>query len=169
MLPISIKHWKMINQLYSKAPYFKLYKEFFQYIYLDKTWNRLSELNQTLIQYISREFLRIDTEFQDSRQYNLQAIQLDRLLDLLKQVNADLYISGPTARAYIDNREERFQEEGIILEYKDYSGYPEYPQLYSPFDHSVSILDLLFNCGSDASHYIWEWRTQNSPTLAGAF
>jgi len=159
----------MINQLYCRTPYFKLYKEFFQYIYLDTTWGNLSELNQTLIRYISREFLGIKTEFQDSRDCRLQGSQLDRLLDLLKQVNADLYISGPTAKAYIDNREERFQTEGIILEYKDYSGYPEYSQLYPPFEHSVSILDLLFNCGADAGYYIWEWRTQNSPALVSIF
>lgn len=164
-----MKHWKMINHLYSKAPYFKLYKDFFQYIYLDKTWKNLSELNQVLIQHISRDFLGIDTEFRDSRQYSLKGSQLDRLLNLLKQVNADLYISGPTAKVYIDDREERFQEEGIVLQYKDYSGYPEYPQLYPPFEHSVSILDLLFNCGADAGYYIWEWRTQNSPALVSIF
>jgi len=40
------------------------------------------------------------------------------------------------------------------LVYKQYS-YPEYPQLYPPFEHGVSVLDLLFNAGPDARSYIF--------------
>jgi hypothetical protein len=36
----------------------------------------------------------------------------------------------------------------------DYSGYPEYPQLYPPFVHEVSIIDLIFNTGPNASKYM---------------
>jgi hypothetical protein len=38
--------------------------------------------------------------------------------------------------------------------YVDYSGYPEYEQLYPPFEHAVSILDLLFMYGADATSYM---------------
>ncbi len=74
-------------------------------------------------------------------------------MDLLKQAKASVYVSGPSARSYIDPT--RFKEAGIGLQYMDYSKYPEYPQLYPPFAHDVSILDLLFNCGPDASKMIW--------------
>jgi len=36
----------------------------------------------------------------------------------------------------------------------DYSGYPEYNQLYPPFEHAVSIIDLIFNEGSQAPKYM---------------
>jgi hypothetical protein len=36
----------------------------------------------------------------------------------------------------------------------DYSGYPEYPQLYPPFVHEVSIIDLILNVGPDAKKYM---------------
>jgi hypothetical protein len=36
----------------------------------------------------------------------------------------------------------------------DYSGYPEYRQLYPPFEHGVSILDLIFNEGPNAPQYL---------------
>ena len=36
---------------------------------------------------------------------------------------------------------------GIELQYFDYAGYPEYPQLFPPFDHHVSVIDLIFNTG----------------------
>jgi hypothetical protein len=32
--------------------------------------------------------------------------------------------------------------------------YPEYPQLYPPFDPNVSVLDLLFMTGERAVEYI---------------
>ncbi len=44
------------------------------------------------------------------------------------------------------------------LVYKSYSGYPEYPQFYPPFEHHVTILDLLFHTGPDAPYYILGWR-----------
>ena len=36
----------------------------------------------------------------------------------------------------------------------DYSGYPEYPQLHPPFEHAVTVLDLIFNTGPDAPRYM---------------
>jgi hypothetical protein len=46
-----------------------------------------------------------------------------------KQVGADEYLSGPSARDYID--EKIFEDAGIRLTYVDYLGYPEYRQLSS--------------------------------------
>jgi hypothetical protein len=40
----------------------------------------------------------------------------------------------------------------------DYSGYPEYKQLFGEFEHTVSILDLIFNVGNDSSFYVCGWR-----------
>ncbi len=154
------KHWKMIENLYSRAPYFKQYRDFFQDFYLGNTWQNLSQLNQTLIIKIARDFLGISTRFEDSRDYSLQGRQVERLLDLLQKVDADIYISGPSAKAYIKN-EERFLESKMTLQYKDYTGYPEYTQLYPPFSHEVSILDVLFNCGPHAQSYIWGWREKS--------
>ncbi len=150
------KHWASICQSYSKTPYFEQYEAFFEHVYLKAEWKKLSELNQFLTETISREFLGIQTQFRDSREFHLTGQRLDRLLQLLRSAEASLYVSGPTARAYLE--EERFPEVGIELVYKDYSGYPEYPQLYPPFEHQVSILDLLFNCGPKAPYYIWGWR-----------
>jgi len=66
-------------------------------------------------------------------------------------LGADHYISGPSARDYLE--EDKLASVGITLEFMDYN-YPEYPQLHPPFDPFVSILDLLFMTGPDASKYI---------------
>jgi hypothetical protein len=91
----------------------------------------------------------------------LQGQKLDRLLDLVKQAGATAYLSGPAARDYIEP--DRFSALGIDLRWQDYSGYPEYPQRFPPFEHGVSILDLLFNTGPDAPGYIWGWRKGDTP------
>lgn len=151
------KHWATVQQAYSRAPYFYVYRDFFEYVYREAQWSNLSSLNHFLISQISREFLGIQTEFRDSREFQAEGEKLDRLIDLLKKTGASLYVSGPSAQAYINADE--FQKAGIELIYKDYSGYPEYQQLYPPFEHGVSILDLLFNCGPSAPDFIWGWRS----------
>lgn len=150
------KHWKTICQNYSNARYFGRYRGFFEEVLLDSSWDNLSTLNQYLIQEISSRFLGIKTEFTDSRIFPTSGDKLERLLDLLKILNADVYLSGPTAKSYID--EEAFIEVGIKLEFKSYEGYPEYTQFFPPFNHHVSIIDLLFHTGPDAPNYIWGWR-----------
>jgi hypothetical protein len=71
-------------------------------------------------------------------------------------VGATIYLSGPAGRDYLEV--ERFAEAGIELRWKDYRGYPEYPQLHPPFLHQVTILDLLFHVGPRAPELIWGWR-----------
>ena len=61
-------------------------------------------------------------------------------------------LSGPAAKDYL--QEEPFSDAGVTVAYMDYSGYPEYHQLYPPFEHRVSILDLIFNEGPDAGRYL---------------
>jgi hypothetical protein len=148
------KHWKTIQQYYGKSPFFSLYKEFFQEVYLGQQWNGLSELNQFLIQHIANDFLGIKTQFTDSRQYGgSQYTKTERLINLLVKTNAQVYVSGPAAKDYLD--ENLFKQNNISLIYKNYSNYPIYQQLYPPFTHEVSIIDLLFSCGTDAPYYIW--------------
>ena len=160
------KHWASISQSYAKAPHFRRYSEFFADLYLGKTWTLLSEMNQHFTRSIASELLGIDVQFENSTAYAAEGRKLDRLLDLLRKAGATSYISGPAARDYIEPA--RFEEAGIELLFKDYSGYPEYPQASSPFDHAVSVLDLIFNTGEAAPDHIWGWRKQADPrpTLA---
>lgn len=156
------QHWKTIEQNYSKSPYFELYRPMFEALYLQRNWSNLSDLNQTFIRTIATELLGIKTEFRDAREFSAQGHKQDRLLDILDKLRASRYISGPAAKDYIEPA--RFEAAGIELVWKDYSGYPEYPQRYPPFEHGVSILDLLFNVGPHAPWYIWGWRQGGSRT-----
>lgn len=151
------KHWATISNNYSKARFFKMFKEFFEDLYLNNQWQWLSELNQTFIKLISKEILGIDTEFRDSREFSLsdELMKEDRWIELLKQIGASDYIIGPSARNYLDEEKERkIKDNGINLIWMDYSGYPEYRQFFPPFEHKVSIIDLLFHEGPEANRYM---------------
>lgn len=146
------KHWRKIKQYYSIAPYFELYRNFFEDFYLQHNWINLSDLNQYLIKNICQLFLGINTKFDDSRRYNLKENKSARVLELLKKVDANEYLSGPAAKNYLD--EGKFADAGIKLFWMDYSNYIEYNQLYPPFIHNVSIIDLLFSVGEESYKYL---------------
>lgn len=150
------QHWRTLSQTYARSPFFANYRTLLEPVYLGTQWKTLSALNQHLVRLIAYEVLDIRTRFADSRDYRATGSKQDRLLDLLERCGANSYVSGPAARDYID--ESRFVTADIKLIWKDYSGYPEYHQLSDPFEHSVSILDLLFNVGPHTQRYIWGWR-----------
>ena len=76
----------------------------------------------------------------------------ERLASLCTQAGGTEYVCGPSTREYMDPTV--FKQAGLTLSWFDYSGYPEYPQLWGDFEHSVTILDLLFNCGGEAQKYM---------------
>ncbi|MEX1034603.1 MAG: WbqC family protein [Sneathiella sp.] len=145
------KHWKSIEINYARAPYFEMMAEFFRPTYEGEMPTFLSELNTQLIRNVC-EFLNIDAIVENSADYDLVEGQSERLVDLCKQLGADVYVSGPLARDYLDTA--LFLSEGIKVEWFDYSGYPVYDQLWGGFEHGVSILDLIANTGLNAPNYM---------------
>jgi hypothetical protein len=154
--PWAKQQWEKIKNAYMKAPYFNQYKDFFYNCYFEKEWEYLSHLNQYLIKEISQSFLGIKTIFDDSLNYESHGVKGEKLLSLLISSGCTVYVSGPAAKDYIV--EDDYKQAGIDIIWKDYSGYPEYPQRNTPFEPNVSIIDLLFNVGPDVPYYIWGWR-----------
>jgi hypothetical protein len=145
------KHWASILHNYSRAPYFALHREVFENLYLNSEEKFLSQVNYLFLSAIC-EILGIRTRISWSMDYNPGTGKTERLVDLCKQAQATEYISGPAAKNYLE--EELFAKAGIALQYIDYSSYPEYKQLSPPFEHQVSIIDLIFNEGPEATKYM---------------
>ena len=93
-----------------------------------------------------------DTQFIRSSNLEAKGTKTDRLLCILNGLEAKHYITGPSARDYLE--EEKLINSGISIEYMVYD-YPAYDQLYPPYDPFVTILDLLFMTGTNAPEYIW--------------
>ena len=110
----------------------------------------ISQLNARLIKLVCA-YLRIDTPIVMSREYAVTGAKTERLINLLKKLEATAYLSGPAAKGYLD--EDLFRENGIRLEYKTYD-YPPYPQLWGEFVGTVSVLDLIANTGPEARRFL---------------
>ncbi len=145
------KHWKSLEYNYKKSPCFQEYGHIIKQLYDTAPSQNLSETNHFFTKKIC-EILDINTQFSQSHDYELIQGKNERLLHLCKQANADVYLSGPSAKSYLD--EDLFAKENVLIEYLNYSDYPEYPQLFPPFNHEVSILDLIFNTGPDAKNFM---------------
>jgi hypothetical protein len=145
------KHWRAIAANYARAPHFRTYAATVERLYDECRDTRLSEINYRWIKAIC-DLLGIRTRLSWSMDYTVVDGKTERLVDICRQAGASVYVSGPAAKAYI--QPELFDAAGIELRYFSYDGYREYPQLFPPFDHHVSILDLLFHQGPAAPSYM---------------
>ena len=144
-------HWKALEQNYKRAPHFDEVAQWVKPIYEAATDTHISSLNRKFITAICN-FLDIKTVITNSWDYDLVEGKTGRLADLCKKAGASEYISGPSAKNYIE--ESMFSDMSIKLTWMDYAGYPEYPQLWGEFSHGVTVLDLLFNCGKSAPQFM---------------
>lgn len=153
------KHWTSISQSYAKSKYFKEYKDIFEELYLNCNEEYLSQINYKFITTVNK-ILDINTKLSWSNDYELIGGKTERLINLCKQANATHYLSGPAAKDYFDN--DLARKENIQVEWMDYSGYMEYEQLHQPFEHGVTILDLIFNEGANAQKFMKSFNNYTS-------
>jgi len=144
------RHWETIRANYAKAPYFDRYADRLAALYAQSS-TRLSEINHAFITAIC-ESLGITTPIAWSSAFETRDAPTERLIDLCRAVGGTEYLSGPSARDYLDIA--AFDAAGVAVQFADYSGYPEYPQPHGPFEHSVSVLDLLFCTGPRALEFM---------------
>lgn len=150
--PFAQKHWRAIQQAYSRAPFFVRYAPQIAALYEQAAEvTNLSQLNVLFLEAIT-SLLGFKTRFLHSRDLGIVGARTARLNGICKVLGATHYLSGPSARAYLD--EGLLGRNGIAVEWMDYSGYPAYPQLHGDFSHHVSILDLIFNTGPDALNFM---------------
>jgi hypothetical protein len=150
--PWAEKHWHALELAYRRAPSFE------QIAPSVKAWYeradkepRLTDVNEIFLRGIAG-LLGLATRLTRDTAYPASGVKTERLLGIAKAASADRYLSGPSARSYLD--EQQFAIAGIATEWMSYEGYPAYPQLHGGFEHAVTALDLLFNTGQDAPRYL---------------
>ena len=144
------KHWMTIRHAYGKAPFFNHYATQLEEFYRTRH-ELLADFTIELTITLAVTLGITRTNFVRSSSLNAAGTKTDRLLRILQSLGATHYISGPAAKNYLE--ENKLADAGIALEYMVYD-YPEYPQLYPPYDPHVSVLDLLFMTGADSAKYI---------------
>ena len=145
------KHLASIKLNYSKAKNFDLIYSLLEPLYRKKPFMFLSECNLFFLDEINK-FLNIKTIISKSSDFIIEGDKNERLVSLVKKVNGDIYVSGPKAKNYID--EKLFEKNKLEIKWYDYSHLKEYDQLWGKFENFVSIIDLLMNKGISSKEYI---------------
>lgn len=153
------EHWSTLKKVYGSdavpygkatAEYFDEYSNIFETIY-EQEWDYLSELNVAIVRKIT-EILDISKPlFCFSSELGIDGNGTEKLINTLKAVEADQYISGPGAKDYLEIN--AFEEADISLYWHEFD-HPEYNQIYGEFVSHLSIVDALFNAGNQTTTLI---------------
>lgn len=136
------KHWQALQHNYGKVAHFAEHRPFFEDM-LANDWSRLNDVAGLATGYLLRA-LGIDTEMVTSRALGPVERKSALILELCRKVEANVYISGPFGREYLDTAS--FADAGIQVLYHDYQ-HPQYAQAFEGFEPFMSVVDLLFNHG----------------------
>ncbi len=114
------RHWKTLQHSYRRAPAFDLVAPHLERFYNGATAPRLAEINEALIRIVC-ELLGISTHIRQSSEFALDAEDAtDRLVAICREAGATTYLSGPAARAYLD--EAKFAAGGVEVAWMSYDG-----------------------------------------------
>jgi len=147
-------HKKKFMYNYSKSSHYKDASALLAKT-LDLPSNNLSELTIYSLK-ICCEYLGFKKKFIKSSDLKISGKSSERLINIIKYLEGDIYITGHGAKNYLNYN--LFESNNIRVEFMNYINTP-YPQLWGAFNPYVSILDLIANTGKKASKYI------NSGTL----
>lgn len=146
------QHLTKLRQNYKDASAYEEVIDWIAELYSQAAeYKRLTEINLLFLKEIMH-FLDIECEIVMSSSMPQHDDSTTRLVQICRELGGTEYISGPSAKGYL--REEDFNKAGINLRYVDYTGYPEYPQLNPPFEHGVSMLDVILNTGDQSASYL---------------
>ncbi len=136
------KHWNALQLSYSKAPFFRHYQDTLA-PFFERHDTHLSEFTIGLTIAISGLLGIHNTTFMRSSEIQgVTGTKTDRLIQILFKIGATSYLSGPSAQDYLEPA--LFTQAGIELSFMAYD-YPEYDQLYPPFEPQVSVSSIYYS------------------------
>lgn len=141
------KHLKTLEMNYKKAPCYEKIMNFLYNVYYYRMWPFLSEFNIMLIEdiyyYLPEHKAGPDfSKLLVSSFYGCEGRATDLLVNIVKDVGGDTYLSGHGAKNYLE--EKKFEKAGIKLIYSDFE-HPIYDQQWGTFESNLSVIDALFN------------------------
>jgi hypothetical protein len=151
------KHLLSVQQLYARAPFADAVLPQFAEI-LGRAWKGLVDLDIATTEWLATE-LAIETPCYRASQVGIEGDRNGRLVELCRHFQATRYLSGDSARDYVDI--ERFRAAGVEVAWHSYQ-HPHYPQLHGDFVPYLSALDLLLNVGRSAARRVLELGNQGS-------
>lgn len=146
------KHLNSIYHSYRKASSFEEYFPLIEDIYAAIDTPSISSVNEHLIRSFCK-ILNIDTRISQASDFKVsEDDRNNRLIELCKKTNSNVYYSGPSAQSYLDKN--LFNKKGVEVKYFDYQNLSNYQQIHGTFEPYVSVVDLLLNMGAESSNFI---------------
>lgn len=147
------RHWRTLITHYGNAPYFAHYAAALEDVYV-RRWDSLVDLDLHMLD-LARTWLRITRPIVRASSLGLRGQKTERILDMCRALGARAYLSGKGgSTSYLDLA--AFERAGVSVVWQDFH-HPQYPQRYAGrgFASHLGFLDLLFNCGPDATAILW--------------
>ncbi len=141
-VPWARKHLTTLRNLYAQAAFAGRYLPELEAV-LTQPWSRLVDVDIAVTLKMC-EWLGIRREVLRSSEMRVEGQRSERLLDICRRLGAGTYLSGESARDYLDMG--LFREAGIHVVWQEYQ-HPVYPQLHGPFVPYLSAIDLILNAG----------------------
>lgn len=157
------KHFKSLMVSYKQAPFWDKYADFFADAY-KRDWKYFSELTDYMLLWFLKE-LGIKVKFFKASEMNFEGKGSDLVLDMCKKFGATVYIFGAHGKHYAE--EEDFKTAGIQPYFQEYH-WPQYLQQWGEFLPSLSIVDLLFNCGDKSLEVLTGGNIKKEELVVGA-
>lgn len=142
-LPWKRKHIKSLELSYKKTKYFDKYFYEFKKIY-DMDWKYLSELNLYILKLLLK-ILNIQIEIIKLSSLNLKEKKSDLIISVCKSLGAKKFIFGEKGKDYAIISD--FKKNNIEPMFQEYM-HPKYDQMGKQFISHLSVIDLIFNCGT---------------------
>ncbi len=144
------KQQQAILSNYRKAPCWNMLEDFLKELF-SREWQTISQVNIFVVKRLV-EMLGIETPlYVASELETLPEDPDDRLIAIAKYFGADTYLAGAGGREYMEL--DRFEREGVRVLFQEYH-HPAYNQLFGDFEPCMSVIDLMFNHGSDSLNVI---------------
>jgi len=148
------KHWRAIESSYHRATAFADFGPYLHQLYESANFERLSEVNEHFLRGLC-QWMGITTPLLRTTDMNISGERNERIIAICQARDASRLLNGPSAREHMD--ESRFSVAGIHVDYAKYELYASYPQLFGEFEHQLSVVDLLMNCGREFQKYMLTW------------
>jgi hypothetical protein len=141
--------WRTLEVHYGRAPWFGRYAADVEDIFV-RRWTHLLELDLHMLE-LARNWLAIKVPIVRASSLQLAGTKTARIIDFCNKLGAKIYLSGRGgSTGYLDV--DALAHAGITPMWQRFH-HPMYPQRYGHlgFVSHLGFLDLLLNCGPDAS------------------
>ncbi len=136
-------HWLTLKRSYGGTHHFREYAPFFEWLYLERRWERLADLNLAILKQAFLWF-GLKCEIVVASEEPFAGRNAELVLEHGTRFGAEVVIADAEGREFMDAR--TFEEQGVALVFQNYI-HLVYSQRFGEFMPYLSFVDLLFQHG----------------------